>query len=226
MSKVDTYITQTLLPTDSVFTATLKANASAGLDEIDVSPPQGKFLYLLAQLSGAKHILEVGTLGGYSALWFAKAAKPLGGSVSSLEIDAVSADVARKNIANAGFEDVVTVHVGPAADTLASFSARPEEEKPVYDFIFIDANKDQNLTYFKYALEFSKIGSVIVVDNVARRGRLADEQSEDDAIVGTRALFDWIKKEEEEGRGRVESSAVQTVGGKGWDGFLIARVCK
>ena len=223
-AKVDNFITSTLLPQDSVLDSTLSSNHSAGLDAIDVSPPQGKLLYMLTKMISAKHVLEVGTLGGYSAIWFARAVTPLGGSVTTCEIDPDTAEVARKNILNAGFSQTITVKVGPAAETLSSLSSL--SPKPSYDVTFIDANKSQNLDYFQAALSMSHPGSLIIVDNVARRGRLANEDSVDEDIVGTRKLFEWIEKEEREGRGRVESTALQTVGSKGWDGFLIATVTK
>lgn len=217
--KLETYITDNLLPHDAALEATLKANAAANLDAIDVAPNEGKFLYLLAKLNKSKNILEVGTLGGYSAIWFAKAVGP-SGKVTTLEIEPFHAEIARKNIEAAGFKDVVDVKVGPALDTLKAISE--QTTKPVFDFVFIDADKVNNLPYFKYALQFSRAGTAIVVDNVARRGRLVGSDAED--AVGTRALFEWIRSEEESGRRRVESTALQTVGSKGWDGFLMATV--
>lgn len=220
-AKLDNYINDHLLRSDPALESTLKTNAAANLAAIDVAPNQGKLLYLLAKLNNSKAILEVGTLGGYSATWFAKAVGE-GGKVVTLEIDPETAEVAKGNIERAGFGNIVDIKVGAAADTLKSFSIL--EPKPKFDFVFIDADKENNLTYFKYALEFSRIGTVIVVDNIARRGRLADLDCDAADVVGTRKLFEYLKKEEDSGTSRVESSALQTLGSKGWDGFLIATV--
>ena len=133
--------------------------------------------------------------------------------------------MARGNIERAGFQDVVEIKVGAAAETLKGLSEQGEGVKPIFDFVFIDADKENNLTYFKYALEsFSRVGTVIVVDNIARRGKLADEENDESHVVGTRKLFEWLKEQEDNGTSRVESTAIQTVGSKGWDGFLIATV--
>jgi predicted O-methyltransferase YrrM len=213
---VDTYICDQLLPHDEALDSALKANAAANLDEIDVAPNQGKLLYLLAKMNQVKRYLEVGTLGGYSALWVAKAL-PSDGRIVTLEIEPEHARVAQSNIANAGFAHLAEVKVGPALESLEAM----EKEGPVepFDMVFIDADKENNAAYFHWALKFAKKGTVIVVDNVVRRGRVTDLQNEEPAILGVRKVFEELGKEK-----RVECTAVQTVGSKGWDGFALALV--
>ncbi len=214
-SKIDAYISDALLAPDAGLESALEANHTAELDAIDVAPNQGHLLYQLAKLARARRILEVGTLGGYSALWLAKAVGP-SGRVVTLELEERHAEVARSNIKRAGFEDVVEVRVGPALDTLKELAASKEEP---FDFVFIDADKTNNVGYFKAGLELSHVGAVIIVDNIGRRGRLADLEVEDASLRGTRQLFEYLKGEK-----RVEATAVQTVGSKGWDGFLMATI--
>jgi predicted O-methyltransferase YrrM len=212
---IDAYTNGHLLPTDPALEAALKNNAAANLDAIDVAPNQGKQLYLLAKILKAKRILEIGTLGGYSSIWLAKAVGP-DGTVITLELEPEHAKVARENIANAGFEKVVEVKVNPALQTLAELQKAGTE---VFDLVFIDADKDNNPGYFTAALAMSHVGTLIVVDNIARRGRLIDEDSTAGDVIGTRKLFEMMGKEK-----RVEATAVQTVGSKGWDGYAIALV--
>lgn len=208
---VDAYIAGKLLGPDAALTATLAANAARGLPDIDVSPPQGKLLHLLALIRGARHVLEVGTLGGYSTIWLARAVGE-GGRVVSLEIDPHHAEVARGNLAAAGVGDRVEVVTGPALDTLARL------EGP-FDLVFIDADKENNVAYVREAIRLSCPGTVIVVDNVIREGGVIDAASADPRIIGTRALFDHVAAEP-----RLSATAIQTVGGKKWDGFLLAVV--
>ncbi|RDL37117.1 S-adenosyl-L-methionine-dependent methyltransferase [Venustampulla echinocandica] len=213
--EVDNWICDSLVPQDAGLESTLKTHGGSVLDPINVHPNQGKLLYLLAKMNNAKRILEVGTLGGYSAIWLAKAL-PSGGKVITLELDPKSAAVAESNIKNAGFEDKVEVRVGPALETLEKMSKGGEEK---FDLVFIDADKENNPGYFKRALEFSRAGTLIVVDNVVRRGRVVDAGSEDPNVLGIRKLFEMFKNEK-----RVETTAIQTVGGKGWDGLAFALV--
>ena len=212
----DEYINSHLLPRDAALEATLTNNSSSNLSAIDVAPNQGKQLYLFAKMLQAKRLLEIGTLGGYSAIWLAKAVGA-SGKVITLEIDIEHAKVARENISNAGFEDVVEVKVGAALETLEDMKRGKVTEG--FDMVFIDADKQNNVGYFKAALEFSHIGTLQVVDNIGRRGRLSDLSDVGSDVVGTRDLLEYLKEEK-----RVEATAVQTVGSKEWDGYLMALV--
>ncbi|PMD61827.1 S-adenosyl-L-methionine-dependent methyltransferase [Hyaloscypha bicolor E] len=212
---LDAYVCDHLLPTDPALEAALKNNASSNLDAIDVAANQGKQLYLLAKMIKAKRVLEVGTLGGYSAIWFSKAVGPEG-KVITLEVEPEHAKVARENISNAGLKKVVEVKVNPALATLAQMQ---KEGTEAFDMVFIDADKDNNPGYFTAALAMSHVGTLIVVDNIARRGRLIDPNSTAGDVLGTRKLFEMMGKEK-----RVEATAVQTVGSKGWDGYAMALV--
>ena len=213
---VDDYIARHLLGADEALTATLANNVAQGLPDIDVSPPQGKMLELLARMACARHILEVGTLGGYSTICLARAL-PADGQLVTLEIDPHHAAVARTNIARAGFADRVDVRTGPAVETLAAMMAAGEGP---FDFVFIDADKPSNVAYLEAALALSRPGTTIIVDNVVREGGILDADSDDPRIHGTRALFEAIAAEP-----RLRATAVQTVGGKKWDGFVLAVVC-
>lgn len=212
---VDDYIVAALIPQAEGQAETLAANAQAGLPAIDVSAPQGKFLHLLALAVGATRILEVGTLGGYSTIWFARAVGE-GGKVVTMEIDPRHAEVARDNIAREGLSGRVDLRIGAALDLLKGLEA----ERPApFDLAFIDADKANNAAYFAFALKLSRPGGLIIVDNVVRAGAVADPAVKDDSALGARALFEAVAAEP-----RVNATAVQTVGAKGWDGFLIARV--
>ncbi|CCJ06404.1 O-methyltransferase [Methylocystis sp. SC2] len=213
--RVDDYIGAALISKEEAQEETLAANARAGLPAIDVSPSQGKLLQLLAGAIGARRVLEIGTLGGYSTIWLARAVGE-GGKVVTFEVDARHAEVARANIAREGMSARVDLRVGPALDMLPLLES--ERGRP-FDLAFIDADKPSNAAYFDYALKLSRPGALIIVDNVVRQGAVADASAADDAALGARALFDAVAAEE-----RVEATAVQTVGAKGWDGFLIARV--
>ena len=208
---VDAYIADRLLGGDAALAATLAANAAGGLPDIDVSPAQGRMLHLFARMTGARRILEIGTLGGYSTIELARAL-PADGELVTLEIDAHHADVARANIAAAGLGDRVTVVTGPALDSLAAI------EGP-FDFVFIDADKQNNAAYVDHAIRLSRLGTTIVVDNVIREGGILDTTSGDARIEGTRRLFEQVGADS-----RLTATAVQTVGVKKWDGFLIAVV--
>ncbi len=212
---VDEYIGDRLLGDDAALSAALEASNDAGLPAIAVSPAQGKQLTLLAQIQGAKRILEVGTLAGYSAICLARAL-PDDGQLISLEIDPKHAAVARANVEQAGLGKLVDVREGPAVETMQSLIDAGDGP---FDFFFIDANKEQNADYFAMAITLSRPGSVIIVDNVVRDGEVADSDSTSSAIVGTRRLYDAVGAEKS-----VSATAIQTVGDKGYDGFLMAVV--
>ncbi|PAK13848.1 O-methyltransferase [Burkholderia ubonensis] len=214
-TQVDGYFSATLVPSDDALDAALAASDAAGLPAINVAPNQGKLLQLLATIRGARRILEVGTLGGYSTIWLARALPP-GGRLVTLELNPEHAKVATRNIARAGFADVVSVVVGSAKDSLAQLVEAGTEP---FDFIFIDADKESNAVYLEAALKLSRPGTVIVVDNVVRRGRVADPDNQDPDVVGVRDGFRFIATEP-----RLTTTAVQTVGLKGWDGFAISIV--
>jgi len=211
---VDDYIVDRLVGGDQPQGA-LEANAAAGLPAIDVSPAQGKFLYLLAKSTAARRILEVGTLGGYSTIWLARAL-PADGRLVTLEIDPHHAEVARRNLEEAGVGDRVEVRVGPALDSLAALA---KERIGPFDFVFIDADKEHNADYVDAAIDLARPGALILVDNVVREGGVLDERSTDSKILGTRRLYDTLANEP-----RLEATAIQTVGAKKWDGFILAVV--
>jgi predicted O-methyltransferase YrrM len=209
--RVDEYVTERLIGTDPALDAALADSAAAGLPAIQVSAPQGKLLQLLARIIGARRILEIGTLGGYSTIWLARGLA-LGGHIDTLEVDPRHAEVARVNLLRAGVADSVTVHLGPAIDTLPTLTGP-------YDLVFVDADKKGNPDYVRAALGLTRAGGVIVVDNVVRGGRVTDAGDASDAVVGTRATYDVLASEP-----RLDATALQTVGGKGYDGFAIAVV--
>lgn len=212
---VDEYFNSVLIPADPVLEAALAAGDAAGLPQINVAPNQGKLLHLIARVHGARRILEVGTLGGYSAIWLARAL-PGDGRLVTLEIDPRHAAVAAANLRAAGFGDRAEVRVGPAADSLAALVEAGGEP---FDLVFIDADKPSNPLYLARALELSRPGTVIIVDNVVRGGAVADEDSADPAVAGVRALARMVADEP-----RLTATAVQTTGAKGYDGFLLALV--
>jgi predicted O-methyltransferase YrrM len=211
-SEVDTYIDANLLAgADPIFEAVLRANATGGLPAIDVSPAQGKFLNLLVTISGAKRILEIGTLGAYSTIWMAKAL-PAGGSMVTLEYAPRHASVAKDNLARAGLLDRVEVMVGPALESLPKLSGN-------FDLVFIDADKPNNSNYLQWALKLSHPGTIIILDNVVRDGRVLEAKSGDANVNGARGAFELLKSEP-----RIDATALQTVGLKGWDGFVLGLV--
>jgi predicted O-methyltransferase YrrM len=214
-SAVDDYAAGLLAPHDPTLEATLSASEDAGLPEIQVSPPQGKLLYLLARSIGAKTILEFGTLGAYSTIWLGRALTK-GGRLVTLEADPDYAKVAGENIALAKLGDLVDLRVGPALDLLPRLDA---EGVGPFDFTFIDADKENSPSYFTWALDHSRPGSLIVADNVIRAGALADSESEDQKVQAQRRLHEMAAAEP-----RVSATTIQTVGGKGYDGFMIALV--
>ncbi|MEU8763194.1 O-methyltransferase [Streptomyces sp. NPDC048659] len=212
---VDAYFTELLAPGDEALDAALAASTAAGLPEIAVAPNQGKLLSLLVRAQGARNVLEIGTLGGYSTIWLARAL-PADGRLTTLEYSAAHADVARANLAHAGLDKLVDVRTGAALDTLPLLA---EEGAGPFDFVFVDADKVNNPHYVTWALKLSRPGTLIVVDNVVRGGRVATPHPDDPAVTGTRAMFDLIAQEP-----RLDATAFQTVGSKGYDGLLIARV--
>jgi len=214
-SEVDAYFADRLSLSDPALDAVLAANAAAGLPAIDVSPAQGKFLNLIARMIGAKRILEIGTLGGYSSIWLARAL-PMDGRLVTLEANARHADVARGNFQRAGVAERIDLRLGAALETLPRLEA---ERGGAFDLVFVDADKPNNLAYFSWALRLTRPGSVIIVDNVVREGAVVEAASRDAIVRGVREFFDALAAEP-----RVSATALQTVGAKGWDGLAIALV--
>ncbi|MGW7523924.1 O-methyltransferase [Streptomyces sp. NPDC054783] len=212
---VDDYFTSRLTPDDEALQAAVRENDAAGLPHIAVTAAQGKFLQLLAQVQGARHILEIGTLGGYSTIWLARAL-PEDGRLVSLEYNARHAEVATRNLARAGLDRIAEVRVGPALESLPKLA---DENPAPFDLVFIDADKANNAHYVEWALRLTRTGSLIVLDNVVRGGRVVDERSTEPDVVGTRAAIELIATHP-----RLTGTAIQTVGSKGYDGFALARV--
>ena len=212
---VDQYISGLLAPADAALKAALESSAAAGLPAINVSPNQGKLLYILARLAGARSILEIGTLGGYSTIWLARALLP-GGRLITLEADARHAELAAANVARAGLVSVVDIRVGKALETLPQLAA---EGAGPFDVVFIDADKPNTPSYFTWALKLTRVGALIVVDNVVRKGAVADASTRDTDVQGMQRFLAMAASEP-----RVTASAIQTVGSKGYDGFCVALV--
>ena len=220
--EVDDYLGGLLIGEDEVLNATLRASAEAGLPAISVSPLQGKFLHLLARLMGARRVLEVGALGGYSAIWLGRALPPPPeGKLVSLEVNHHHAAVARANVANAGLSGTVEIIVGPALESLPRLAR--ELGPASFDLTFIDADKTNNAAYYTWALQLTRPGGAIVVDNVVRQGQVADAESSDPSVAGTRELFDTMARPRDDVPSAT-ATALQTVGLKGYDGFAIAIV--
>jgi predicted O-methyltransferase YrrM len=211
---VEAYFDTELKAVDPELDAAIEASVEAGLPSIQVSAAQGKLLYLLALAQGARRILEVGTLGGYSALWLARAL-PADGRLVTLELNPQHAEVARRNFANTKMANRIELHVGPALESLARLRA---EGVAPFDLVFIDADKANNLKYVQGALGLSRIGTLIMVDNVVREG-LVVSPKHDEAVQGVRNMTAWIGAQS-----RLAATVIQTVGVKGYDGFLLARV--
>jgi predicted O-methyltransferase YrrM len=212
---VDGYITDLIVRPDGALTAALETSEREGLPSINIAPNQGKFLQLLVQLRGARRVLEIGTLGGYSAIWLARGLVP-GGRLITLEANPKYADVARRNIAQAGLADVVEIRVGPALETLSRLEA---EKHGPFDVVFIDADKPNNPSYFEWAVKLSQKGTLIIVDNVIRGGTVVDSTSRDAGVLGTRQFNEALAHDK-----RVIGTEIQTVGVKGYDGFALALV--
>ncbi|MEO6983480.1 MAG: O-methyltransferase [Edaphobacter sp.] len=214
-SAVDRYLANHLLPTDPLIGDTLKANAEAGLPSIDVSPIQGKLLNLLARMQGARRILEVGTLGGYSTIWLARALPP-DGTLVTLELNPKHAKVAAANLQHAGLRNLVDMRVGPAIDSLSQLHA---ENAAPFDLIFLDADKPNNPNYLEWAIRLSRPGTVIIGDNVIREGEILNADDTDPIVIGTRLFLEKLGSHP-----RLDATAIQTVGSKGHDGFALAIV--
>lgn len=214
-AEVDGYLVSTLVGEDPVLDAALAANFEAGLPPIDVAPNQGKLLNLLARMCLARNVLEIGTLGGYSTIWLARAVGP-SGQVITLEFDPTHADVARANIERAGLADRVDIRVGAALDSLPSIA---KEELGPFDLVFIDADKENNTEYVRWALALSHPGTVVIVDNVVRGGHVSNPDIDDERVKASRAVLEMIAAEP-----KLDGTAIQTVGSKGWDGFAVAVV--
>ena len=214
-TSVDRYINELMVPSDAALDAALEASTTAGLPAIAVAPNQGKLLYLLARLMGARRILEIGTLGGYSTIWLARALAA-GGRLITLEYEPKHARIARENIVRAGLGEVVEIRIGKALDTLPKLAA---EARGAFDLIFIDADKVSIAEYFEWSLKLSRVGSLIIVDNVVRKGEVANPGSTDPMVVGVRRFNEVLAAER-----RVSATTIQTVGSKGYDGITIALV--
>jgi predicted O-methyltransferase YrrM len=212
-TEIDSYLAESLVPGDAALDAALEATKAAGLPAINVAPNQGKLLMLLAQAIGARRILEVGTLGGYSTIWLARGLAP-GGRLITLEANPKCAEVARANIARAGLGEMVEIRVGKASDTLPSLAA----EAP-FDLIFIDADKEGTPGYFQWAVKLARKGALIIVDNVVREGAILDTSGEDSSVQGMRRFFELAATDP-----RVSATAIQTVGAKGHDGLAVLLV--
>jgi predicted O-methyltransferase YrrM len=212
---VDEYYADRLLGDDPVLSAALAASDEAGLPPIAVTPALGRMLNLVTAAIGARRVLEVGTLGGYSTIWLARALPP-DGRLITLEREPGHAEVARANLERAGLASVAQVRVGAALDGLVALA---DEHPEPFDLVFIDADKGNNARYFEWAVRLARPGALIVVDNVVRGGAVLEAGSDDPAVVGTRALAEAVAADE-----RVEATVLQTVGAKGHDGFLLARV--
>jgi predicted O-methyltransferase YrrM len=212
---VDDYLTQLFVPSDSVLNAALQTSNEAGLPPINVSPTQGKLLYIIARVCQARSILEIGTLGGYSTIWLARAL-PKGGRLVTLELNSKHAEVARANIERANLSDIVEVRVGEALTTLPQLSA---ENSAPFDLVFIDADKQNAPAYFEWSLKLTRCGGLIITDNVIRNGAVIDAASDDINVQGVRELNASLAAEP-----RVTATAIQTVGSKGYDGFAIALI--
>jgi predicted O-methyltransferase YrrM len=211
-TNVDNYLVSILAPSDPLLDAALADSATGGLPQINVAPNQGKLLELLVRINGSRRILEIGTLGGYSTIWLARAL-PADGTLITLELEAHHADVARINVDRAGLGELVDIRVGPAAASLRTMIADGVEP---FDFAFIDADKEGYAEYFSLTLKLSRPGTVIVADNVVREGGVIDPHNADERVIGIRKFLDMVKGDQ-----RVSGTAVQTVGSKGYDGFAL-----
>ncbi|HTA33230.1 MAG TPA: O-methyltransferase [Solirubrobacteraceae bacterium] len=218
-TEVDAYVEQMLVGEDPALEAATRASEEGGLPPIALTPAQGKLLHLLARMHGARSVLELGTLGGYSTIWLARAL-PADGRLITLELNADFARVAAANIERAGLADLIKINVGPALDGLRALIA---ERAGPFDMVFIDADKQRTPEYFELALELTRPGSVIVTDNVVRDGRLVDPDNADPGVQGMRRFHELLARDRS-GAGRVSATTIQTVGAKGYDGFTLALV--
>lgn len=224
--EVDLYIHDRLIGADPALEAALEESDRAGLPQIAVSAAQGKMLHLLAKAIGAARILEIGTLGGYSTIWLARAL-PEHGKLISLEVDPHHGEVASANVARAGLSDRVEIRVGRAIDSLPTLrdelarSADGRAFNQAFDMVFIDADKPSTSAYFEHAVEMTRLGGLIVVDNSVRRGRIADPSDSDPNVLGMRNFHDLLAGRSDSD---VQATTVQTVGSKGYDGFTLIYV--
>jgi predicted O-methyltransferase YrrM len=214
-TSVDRYVVENLIPSDPVLDEVLQANTAAGLPTIDVAPNQGKLLHLLARIQGAKRILEIGTLGGYSTIWLARAL-PSNGKLVTLEVEAKHAEVAKANIERAGLSSIVELRLGPALESLSQLQ---KENALAFDFIFIDADKQNIPGYLEWSLRLSRPGTIIVTDNVVREGAVINPEDPDPRVQGVRRFFEMIAADS-----RLDATTLQTVGSKGYDGFTLILV--
>lgn len=216
-SNVDEYLVALFMPSDSALEEALAQSTAAGLPPISVAPNQGKLLELLARIQGSRRILEIGTLGGYSTIWLARSL-PSDGNLVTLELEPVHAEVARKNIDRAGLGQVVDIRVGPASRSLQDLI---DEKVEPFDFIFIDADKEGYPQYLELSMQLSRAGTVIVADNVVRDGEIVNTKSSDERVQGARTFLEQAAADD-----RLEGTAVQTVGSKGYDGFALLVVTR
>jgi predicted O-methyltransferase YrrM len=214
-TSVDQYLVENLIPADPSMNAALESNKAAGLPTIDVAPNQGKLLHLLARMQGARRILEIGTLGGYSTIWLARAL-PAGGTLTTLEVSSKHAEVALANIQRAGLSSIVQLRLGPALESLASLHSEGAEP---FDLIFIDADKENIPAYLDWSLRLSRPGTAIVTDNVIRDGAIINPDDPDPRVQGVRRFFAKLASNP-----HLDTTAIQTVGSKGYDGFAVAIV--
>lgn len=214
-TRVDEYFERHLGLSDDILEAALKDSISAGLPAINVTPAQGRFLALLVRVMRARRVLEIGTLGGYSTIWMAREL-PDDGALITLEISGTNAAVAQRNLERAGVAGRATVLVAPASDSLKRLVADRAEP---FDLVFIDADKERSVEYFEAALALARVGSIIIVDNVVRKGAIIDSSSTDAMVIGMQRLTEHLARER-----RVTATAIQTVGSKGYDGFILAVV--
>jgi predicted O-methyltransferase YrrM len=214
-TQVDDYLAGALIPSDTVLDAAVRAGVDAGMPQIQVSPTQGRFLYLLVRVLGARKILELGTLAGFSTIWMARALPP-GGHLITLEVDPNHAEVARSNFRLARLDSMIEVRVGAALESLPGLAA---EGAGPFDLVFIDADKENIPDYVAWALRMSHPGTVMIVDNIVRQGAVIDTSSSDAKILGVRRMFELVASDP-----RLEATAIQTVGVKGYDGFAMIRV--
>jgi predicted O-methyltransferase YrrM len=212
---VDTYFNGLFAPADAALEAALQATADAGMPQINVAPNQGKLLHLLARAHSVRSVLEIGTLGGYSTIWLARALQP-GGRLTTLEVDARHAEIARANIERAGLAGVVEVRLGSAHATLPRLV---EERAGPFDLVFIDADKPSTPAYLTWALKLTRPGSLIVIDNVVRNGAVSNADDDDPSIQGVREALSMLANDP-----RLVATALQTVGSKGYDGLAFALV--
>jgi predicted O-methyltransferase YrrM len=212
---VDDYVDGLLIEPDAVLVEVLERSRAAGLPAINVSAPQGKLLYLLVQSLAARRVLEIGTLGAYSTIWMARGLSP-GGRLVTIEVDLAAAAVARANIADAGLATTIDLRVGRALDELPKIAA---EKRGPFDLVFIDADKPSTPQYLEWALRLSRVGSLIIIDNVVRNGAVSDPESEDASVQGVRRALAALADDQ-----RIVATALQTVGSKGYDGLALALV--